>query len=584
MRGVLAVFSILIILIMVIPGAQALSQPNVTMIPSEFSANASFLVVVDPGYTIDPIRIVWTVPGASATNIGMIPRVGDNYYCYFSNIDNESTCGPTPFTEATLGTPYNMYITTVNHLGQQAQVIENVSTGDIDLSITKTQVNETVVLVVTPVGVDANAIGFSVFDSNFNQIRSFASMDMDPYLHWHGNFTADSYGTYYITIKAQAAGGRFGGNMIKVEIQEPGIYIDPNTTIESSQIVVDPVVMDVGINKGQEMERTGFRITNTGNETLYDMSVSIPTHISGVLSAELSNDTLNGSETIFMTITLNNIQAGGEIFTSLNLTTNNTFIKSIPVNITLTVWDQCNDECICPPPEGDLSISPGSITGEYLIYDLISEEFTITNGGDSNIENITYSGGLSDLVTSLEMVTPLIVPGGSGIINISMMSVTQGTETGSVIIETEVGNIPILMVLNFYDDISNDIDSLETDLGGFKAGLSSDQLNSLIGIISSIESYIQNAEYDIQSGSYSSAELRYEKAEAMFTTLNNTLNAGVTPVSGEEFDITLIIIIAIVVVAGIVVFMVIKKIRGKKKTGSGEEFEDDNDDEFDEDF
>ncbi|HLD77600.1 MAG TPA: hypothetical protein VJB16_01090, partial [archaeon] len=93
---------------------------QVTFIPDKLAGNGSFLMEVAPG--IAGARVSWLIPAAGETGYGQVPKQGSRWFCYFSNSDNESTCGPTPFSLSTLGfDPYEVQInaTTASDSGGQ---------------------------------------------------------------------------------------------------------------------------------------------------------------------------------------------------------------------------------------------------------------------------------------------------------------------------------------------------------------------------------------------------------------------------------------------------------------------------------
>ena len=105
--------------------AAALQTPSAQLIPSNISANSSFLMTVDMGITTDSVRVMWSTPGIMF-GVGSVPKSGSKYICYFSSTDEASTCGPGPFAEKAT---WQMNINAINQNSETSNVSISVPVG-----------------------------------------------------------------------------------------------------------------------------------------------------------------------------------------------------------------------------------------------------------------------------------------------------------------------------------------------------------------------------------------------------------------------------------------------------------------------
>ncbi len=577
---VLAVFSLMFLVILT-PAVPALATPNVTFIPDDFSANSSLIVIVDPGKVSESLIITWTCPECGfyrdylpGTDRGSIPKVGDKWYCYFSNTDNTSNCGPVPFTVTTYGSsPYSFIVYSLNQYGETRNKSITLHTGGVELTINTTISGKTVEMTVWA-DTSVSGVSYAVYSADTVEAvpgKSGSLSYFSPNRAYIGNVTLD-YEDYFIEFRADAPGGNFGGELVRIPLKQPGVVL-PDGVVEVEDIVVEPVVLDILINRNQRFEQSGFEITNLGNVTIRNLSVEVPENLSYYLSVDLAQDTLGPGGRVFFTVVLENIQNAMGINTNVNLTSNNTFIKYIPVNITVSVINECPEvQEGCVTPTGELSISPMTWSGDFLTYKTESKIFTLTNLGNITLSNLSYATTISSIIDNVTFPSSIIPNGGVGGINVSIRSSSPGSYTGTLTIETEAGDEIVLIGANFYDDVSGDVSSLSNRMEAFKDNITTEQYNLLSDIITGIESDISSAQTRLGYSDYAGAKESYDKAYAAFIALSEALSAEAITPQPEPIDMNLVMIITAVIIIAVVAWVLIKKLRARRGREE-EEFE-----------
>ncbi|RLI97868.1 MAG: hypothetical protein DRO99_02255 [Candidatus Aenigmatarchaeota archaeon] len=550
--------------------AAALSAPTVTFIPEQFSENGSFIALVDPGVYDKSVRVTWITPGISNTSLGLFPRDGDKWTCYFSNSDEAATCGPTPFQSSL--TSYTMIVTSVDKHKSQASRSVGVNVGSIKLSPDITVQGGKISMAVYTSGV-ATGVSYAIYDEDFNLLQDYEDLTKEPF-YFKGQATLDRSGTYYFAFAAENANeGTFGGEVKKLVI---GSGSGGSGTV-SGVIEADNVRFSVLMNKTQTYRRTNYMIKNIGLENLTSMGVSVDPAISDRLSIALAKGTLAPNESMYFTVQLSNMQTAMSVRTVANVTSNGTTVGQIPVAVNVSVLNECDcsgsgngGTTQCPPTGSDISITPATWSGQYVVGQSATANFTITNNGDAEITDISTSAG--SLGNMLSISAPESIPVSmSREMSMSMAPFSAGTYSGTVTITTNEGTQNVLIALTFFEDIANDIGDARTTLSDLYSQVDS-------STISSIESELDGAESDFESGYYDTATQKYESASAKIQLLSDMVSGGGVPSgggttpgggSGEGINpIIIILIIALVVLVG--VFFYLKKVRG---TGGGEEEE-----------
>ncbi len=330
---------IFFIAILLIPAnVLAISEPTVRFIPDNISANSSFLMIVDPHpEDWESVAVHWSVGGEAYggyyPKTGLLPRVNDKWICYFSSTDPSSTCGPTPFTQATVGyTPYEMIIYAANQNDYVVNTTVPVEVGSIVLTI---QINPTENGASITVWADAPVEGVSYTVYRADTLSEVSTGLLEWYQPIRG-YTGDvelSDGEYYAAFTASSSSGPdFGGGVVKFNVG--AVYEPSYTQIKADSVYWNPVI-DLSVSDKASTSR--FSITNTGPDTLTDLSARVPSDLSNIMNVVLPSDSLSPNESMHYTITIRNIDSGMDINTNIEILSGSVVIKKIPAHIKVTV-------------------------------------------------------------------------------------------------------------------------------------------------------------------------------------------------------------------------------------------------------
>jgi hypothetical protein len=575
MRNLLFIGVLLYVLLL--PSALAISTPNVTFIPSQISANASFIAIADAGLS-NPTRVSWIVPGVGDVFYGSFPRTDNNFACYFSNTDATATCGPTPFTFSTIGfDPFTMQIDSINQYGETGNVTLDVAVGGIKLT-PDISINDThIYMVIYPSGGMPLGVNYAVYNENLTLYSGYKSMEKDIKTGWYtGNF-AILPGSYFIAFSATSS-SNFGGGVSKITIPGGGeVCTIPENGKSKEEYVItadDVSLSKVYINKNQKFEQKGFKMTNIGNETVSGLTVSVPSAISSYLSIILEETTLAPNDTGFFNVKLDNIENSMNINTVVDITSGTDTVGEISVNIPVSVIGAA--ACAV---SGSLSVQPQIWTGEFLTDEGAEKTFSLSNNGDSDLTDLSYSttGNIEDVITV--SLPSSITAGEAGDVEVSLDSDYTDNYQGLLVVEAGDDSVSILINANFYPDMSFQITDLSDRLGDVEAGLSEDNLLLLESSIEDIRSLLDSTQLSFDSGDYMDAEKSFIEAQSQIGLLEDVsyipFDLPDQPVVGET-DLTLVVGVIVAVVVIILVFIFFKKFKKPKTTEEefDEEFEE----------
>ena len=572
--GVSAFF--VLVLALAIPIAAALPAPTVTFIPDRFSENGSFAALVNPGIFDRPVRVTWVSPGISETDLGLFPRSGDKWVCYFSNIDKDATCGPTPFTS--IYASYDMIIKSVDNEGGMGNRTIDVVVGSIALTPEIT-VQGSKVIIVIYTSESADNVSYAIYDSDFVRVQDYTYLEKTPYGHFDGETNIEDSGIYYIALKAErGATSSFGGELKKIQMGgTDGGYV-------SGDIEADSISLELLMNKSQIYRNINNQMRNIGNDNLTGLSVSVDPRLASQISVLLEKSTLRSGESMYFTVEIKNVQNAMNLTTKANITTaNGDVVGQIPLRLDVSVLNECTDTGQCPacPTTGTgIIIAPTSWSDEFIIGQSAEMNFTISNTGDTELTSISSTKGALGTVASVSL--PNSIPAGSSRqMGISLSPYSGGVYSGIVTVTTSTGSQSILVSTVFYDDISYDIEDATSALQNIEDGLSFDQLDKLSDVVDGIKTSLIDAETYFDSGSYESAAQEYESANAKIAVLEDVVYALLQSngaLNGAGGDNTLIIILVVVLVVLGVALIYLKKFRGAGG-GEDEEFEEEIEDE-----
>ncbi len=571
-RAFAGTVALLVLAVLAAP-AFAISTPSVTFIPDKISTNGAFLAIADPhAEPSDSVIVTWGTDVASQSEInskGSFPKSGGKYVCYFSNTDNESTCGPAPF-KSTGGR--HMLVQAVNQDNTTGIVDANLSVGDIQMSPTVFTPDGRNISIRWPTSYNSNLLYKVYYAANYSE-AGFAGAA--PYII-DGYYIDIPTGTgdYFISLKIDYQ-DRFGGTLLRYEIPEEGVYAGGGFV----NLAIDTASFDVLLNKGQNYQRTGFSMTNLGSNEIENLSVAIPSDYISFLSVTLSNSSIAPNGTIFYTLVIGSAQHTMEINTKANLTSGNVTVGYIPIKINVSIVNECEgvEPSECPAGSG-ISLNPTTWTGSYLAGTPAELNFTVSNLGNTTLSNLSYTSSFgSSLTVSLPST---LLPNGYAPASAALSSSYGGVKSGTITITSAQGSAKIAVLASFYEDTSSALSDMKTRYTEFQINLTAAQRNALADAFSDIDSDISSAESAQENGDYQSANDYYNKAAAKLSVLESAFEAG-SPVTQQpqamNIDFTAVLIVVVIVVVALVAFIFIRR---RRRGGGEDELEEELSEEF----
>jgi len=332
--------ALLVLSLVLMPSALA-QTIGLEFIPDKISANSGFILVANPSVTDEAIRMNWFV-GDTVNGYGLFPRFGDTWFCYFSNTDEMSTCGPSPFMESTEdhGIPYELEVSMTNSTGPLSNKTQDVTVGGIPIGPKANinySTNEVYLIVSILGGKYADSVSYAVYNDDLSPVSAgFSPMSIDLESEkWTGTVSL-SEKTYYIAFKA-TSGSDFGGGVVRVSLgEEPG---------ESGIVNVDDVDISVLVDSGDTYLRGDYRITNPANQTISGIYASVPSDLMDYISISFpGNATLKPYESMYYTVTFSNLESGLSVSTRIPLySSGGTKIAEISMKAEISVRDSGTD-------------------------------------------------------------------------------------------------------------------------------------------------------------------------------------------------------------------------------------------------
>jgi hypothetical protein len=498
--------------LLLIPLTSALQVTDITFIPdrNHLSKNSPFILIVDFDDN-QSVRVEWAVSEGlfELYKYGGIPKVKGRFICLFST-DIKNNCGPPIFTEAD---QYNLQIIAVNDQMEVVTVnssdpkLGRIKVGGIVITSKIKTDNQTLHITSVPVGTIVNWMKYKVYDEDFNLVKE-GTFEVDEFDRYLKNISLQS-GEYYLSIYTESSSDRGG-------------YVTPITVgkVSGEGAAYDIEATDIGltgfnsilIKKGETFRKGNYRLINKKNETISNISVTVPPQYADYISIELQNDSIRAGRSIYFTFELHGIQSAMEIRTVAKVLSNSIQVGEINIKADVGVEGKASSVQM-------VEITSPIWTGDYLVGET-SRVFTVKNKADASAENITvtYSGSVKNIIDDVKY--PLSIPAGaSEKINVTLSPTSAGRKTGVITISTDNGNAYIFIDVNFFDDISSDISGLRTEFENLKDQLSAPQTADYSSIISEITGSLSNSDTFFSSGNYVSAERELEKARTVLEIL-----------------------------------------------------------------
>lgn len=242
--------------------------PDVTILPSEgMSANASFLLKVNPKTTERPIRITWYVYDAGSTAMGSVPLDSSGKgVCYFSNEDGNATCGPSPFFKTG---PTELVVNVVTPTKVENQTIPiDVSSMQIPMKDVYRVDNRVFMHIYMG---SKDAMTYSIYkegiDSPYQTNRELLYDEVDG--KYHGNITLTEAGVYYSGFVVEESGS-YGTAMKRIDIPSED-FLELNTD-KDAYWKGEKVTVSGTTNAGDTVEGS---IYAPGNDRVEDFTATV---------------------------------------------------------------------------------------------------------------------------------------------------------------------------------------------------------------------------------------------------------------------------------------------------------------------
>ncbi len=627
MRGLLVLGLVLALLL--IPVSALALEPSITVMPVDklVSANSSFILRVNPNTLQKPIRVTWSVIGGGERGVGSFPLVDGVGLCYFSNVDENATCGPSPFT---VSGEQQLYVNVITPSGI-VNATKTLNISDIYVPLNHITVVDNMIYIRVGGDIDKDyTVTYHVYTGELDYVAQ-RSLAYDPIEDKHvGNYTFPEAGVYYVFIQA-VKGSSSGSNVYRVYLpssdyvnMEPGkgVYW-LGETVEISGQASQPVSGEVLFpNKSKAMNfipsvDAGGSFTKTFNslsgwpEGNYSVHVTSPVEKSIYfllqdlieITPSSVSDLVNKSSSYRKTLAVRNLR---DVTLNISLLTTGD-IKSSHVSLSKshlapqeTGSIMINISSVDKNMEGTLRVLTEGIELAVPVEVLTKEksaecpECPECKGG-SSVLSVTTSSGAK--MISIEMVenseaTETIKIKNTGSSSLSSFSFSAGGDLSYI----ESDMTMDLSGVSVSGGSSEEVDLVITPYSSgtysgpltISGGSESDSVYLHIIVYSDMYSEIQNAMDDLSqmksslsSSLYSTIQSylddadtsytleNYQEAQAKLDKAKVLLSASgpVGPPGGDGgFDPTIIIIVVVVIIAGVGVFYFLKM----RKAGGGE--------------
>jgi len=343
--------------------------------------------------------------------------------------------------------------------------------------------------------------------------------------------------------------------------------------ISISQLVkASPSTVVKIITSGSDISET----VSLKNKDVMPINITYSAH-GGIDDNDITLDKtkLNYDETAVLSINI------GEVYSDINgyiLIESMDKKTKIPVNVKIS---DAGPECPpCPPPTtegcGKFSLSPVSWSSNYIVNEEVELSIDITNDQNETIDGFSYefipdysseNEDMSYVSANPSFDSLSIEADGSETVEFSFIPEYTGTYTGKLKITSSGGSAYIIMNLEVFSNVSEEIETEKENIQAYE-----DELD--YELYSELEDYINNAESKASLGNIEGARTELEKARAVRNILSNygsSLGGSgddcppcTTTGGGDMTMIIIIVVIVIVVLGGIAVLYM----RGR--SGGGE--------------
>jgi hypothetical protein len=376
--------ALFVALFALLPGVLAISAPDITFIPENISRSSDFVLQVDPHASAgESIRATWVVGGVE-NGFGLFPRVGDKWFCHFSDDDPESSCGPVPFEYSGAET---VLINVTNSIGENYGRSVEVVVGGIELRKDVNVQGDNVVMHAWPYSATVNSVSYQVYSaSTLEEISGKGgTLDPDPDLGKYTGSVTLSDGEYFISFEASATGD-YGGTVARVVVGE-------GSSGSAYDVIVEYGPWRPVINIGQSKEFTAYSITNNEARNFTEIRSDVPDNLEAYLSVDVP-ESLERDATEYYTLRIHGITSPMSINSVVDVYFNDSGtekkLAGIPVDISVSVINATGggDDFCASAPSGTFCNGGVCCSHECLIGGECCSDSDCDSGETCNTDNL----------------------------------------------------------------------------------------------------------------------------------------------------------------------------------------------------
>ncbi len=573
----------------------------VTFYPDKLAGNGSFIMEVAPG--AQGGRVSWLIPAAGETGYGQVPKVGGRWFCYFSSTDNESSCGPTPFTLSTLGfDPYEIQInvttatdsggrTITKPVGGMRPVVEanvnNASNADGTTTV------YLIVRVSSSTGEAAGSVTVDSYHANLTKVAAASKALTKNIVDGSFQGSVDLRpGSHYLVFTAVGTTDS-GGSVQRVVVPgEAAATVCAPAGAGGMVLVTGGGTEAVVTGKDGLKLATKTKVTNTAGYPWFNSSLVVPAELAGYLVARLSGANESGNLSVNDTATLvvefKDIDRGMEVNTTFTiLAWNGTgvgtlagpgerkVVGSVPFAARVSFLKEAGPAC---PGVVGLSAAPASISASASAGEAKQLSFRVTNAGfdDARITSTSSSG-----LGAVTFQAPEgILQGATATVIATVTPASTGTVSGSLTVVTDQGTVTVPVTLTVSAAVGPGVASAKADLSAFRAGLSEAEAEAFASGLADAEADLNGAESLAASGDSAGAAAKLAAGQAKLAALQSVTLPQAAPPPGPSPSPTPtgeglnpLVLVLVVVLIGLVaaLFVLRKRKKGAAKEATFEE-------------
>ncbi len=538
-------------------------------IPSTLSAGTPFIWVVETQALQSGNRLSWQkykIPAAAGSFNMLSPS---KWACFFAD-DSTATCGPSPLIQQTgqkIGTFEGNIQLAGPGFNQSSDFILNVT--NLQIAAFKSVNGPTIDAWVTVAGhTGSSNVTYNLYTAdNLSILKLGQTTFRAPSGDYYINITLNS-GKYFMSFDVETATGLKGGSAFYFEIGG-GSSAPIQTGLDVAVSSIDTTTV-----AGDTVDRQ-FTIKNPTTTSYSNLSISMSDSLKQYVTVELVSKSLQAGNSTEYVIKVRAdkslvIKDSFDIVETANGIP--TVLKTVPLDVKISVTGGTGpatavDKSVLdvdPPVIPSIKILTGNESVNRLIIRNIG-------AGNLTLQQPEVEGFSGDIIT-VTQPNPVITSSAPGEVIITIKPTNTGDYTGKVKIKSDGGVKIVYLSFSAFDDVTNDIDKLRSEIGSFKGNLTKQGVTSSEAdkFFAPILSDLDNSKTKQQAGDYQTATNLFQQAGSKFSLAKSILSSGPPKQTQQgEFPLLLVVIVIIVIVLAFII--VKKKILKKKPTAEDEE-------------